>query len=205
MNFTKEQIRYIIEHYETTKNSEIAQALGVSEEAVFKCANKIGCRKPKAYFAKFVCNEKMVTNRFQAGHTPHNKGVKGYVTTNERKIERMKATQFHKGNRPHNRKPVGSERTNKEGYFEVKTADPNKWELKHRVVWEKHNGAIPKGVNIQFVDGDRTNCDINNLYAITRTEQISTKNGIHAMPKELAELYILKGAVKRQLNKLKKQ
>ena len=38
------------------------------------------------------------------------------------------------------------------------------WEYKHRVVWEKANGPIPNEHVILFLDGDESNCAIENLY-----------------------------------------
>lgn len=192
----------LIELYPTMKNKELAEMFHVAECTIYDYAHKLGLKKPREFFAKLSKNEKSVATRFRKGHTPHNKGVKGYTTTNERKIANMKSTQFKKGNTPHNHKPVGSERTTKDGYIERKTAEPRKWELLHRVVWREHNGQIPKGYNVQFRDGNTKNCDIANLYLISRREQIMARNGIHAMPKEIAELYQLKGALKRKINRL---
>lgn len=38
------------------------------------------------------------------------------------------------------------------------------------VVWEMHNGPIPKGHVIRFIDGNNLNCNIENLKLITRKE-----------------------------------
>lgn len=88
-----------------------------------------------------------------------------------------------------------------DGYVEVKVRDgkkQNNFELKHRLIWEKHNGKISKGNNIQFKDGNRLNCKIDNLYMISRAEQVSKENTIHRYPGEL------KRAI-RLTNKLNKQ
>ncbi len=37
---------------------------------------------------------------------------------------------FEKGHISKNHKPIGSERINVAGYIEIKTAEPNKWELR---------------------------------------------------------------------------
>lgn len=107
------------------------------------------------------------TGRFQKGQEPPNKGKKGICAAGCEK------TWFKKGHIPANYRPVGSERVNKDGYIEVKVADPNKWRLKHRVVWEAVNGKISKGYIIIFRDNDKTNTDINNLMLI--------KQGTHAV------------------------
>lgn len=107
------------------------------------------------------------TGRFQKGQVPPNKGKKGVCAAGCEK------TWFPKGNIPKNYRSIGSERISKDGYIEVKVADPNKWKLKHRIVWEKVNGPVPKGYIIIFRDNDKTNTDINNLLMI--------KRGIHAV------------------------
>lgn len=107
------------------------------------------------------------TGRFQKGQVPPNKGKKGACAAGCEK------TWFSKGHIPKNHRPVGSERVNKDGYVEVKVAEPNQWRLKHRIVWEKVNGPIPKDYIIIFRDNDKTNTDIDNLLMI--------KRGIHAV------------------------
>ena len=70
--------------------------------------------------------------QFKKGNVPANKGKKGFMGANR--------TSFKKGNTPYNYKPVGSERITKDGYIEVKVSDPNKWRLKHIIIWERENG-----------------------------------------------------------------
>lgn len=81
--------------------------------------------------------------------------------------------------------PVGSE-TVLNGYTWVKVADVpyqkdsfyKNWKQKQRIVWEKHNGSLPDGWNVVFLNGDRSNCAIENLYAVdgrTRREMAKKK------------------------------
>lgn len=101
---------------------------------------------------------------FKKGSTPWNKGLKGYMGANK--------TSFKKGEIPPQYRPVGSERINKGGYLEVKIADPNKWELKHRYIYKKHYGDIPKGHNVIFADTDKTNLNIDNLILVSKSEML---------------------------------
>lgn len=78
--------------------------------------------------------------------------------------------RFKKGHKPVNYRPVGSERINIYGYIEVKVADPNKWRLKHRVVWEEHHGEVPNGYSILFLDRNKQNLDINNLVLVSKKQ-----------------------------------
>ena len=77
-------------------------------------------------------------------------------------------TMFKKGHTSANKRPVGSERITRDGYIEVKVQDPNKWRLKHIVVWESHNGKVPPKHCILFLDRDTQNCSIDNLICISR-------------------------------------
>ena len=108
------------------------------------------------------------TGYFRKGNIPHNKGKKMSTEV----YEKAKATMFKKGNIPSNYRPVGSERTTVDGYREIKVADPNKWELKHRYIYEQHYGKISKGDMVIFLDNDKTNLDINNLKCISRKEHL---------------------------------
>lgn len=78
------------------------------------------------------------------------------------------ATEFKPGSRPANWKPVGSERLSKDGYIEVKVAEPRTWRQKHVVVWEQLHGSRPKGCAVIFADGNRLNLEPVNLILVTR-------------------------------------
>lgn len=73
--------------------------------------------------------------------------------------------RFPKGHIPYSFKPVGSESvrgtTDKEKEIFIKTTEG--WVTKRRLIWEEHNGKIPKGFKMVSVDGDKFNCDIDNL------------------------------------------
>ncbi|CAM3697516.1 HNH endonuclease signature motif containing protein [Xenorhabdus thuongxuanensis] len=99
---------------------------------------------------------------FVKGHSPANKGTKGLTSSN--------SGSFKKNNRPHNYLAIGSEAVTKDGYIKIKVAEPNKWKLKHRVVWEQHYGQIPKGGVIKFIDDNKQNCVIENLMLISQQE-----------------------------------
>lgn len=119
--------------------------------------------------------------RFAKGCTPHNKGrtwdEMGY---SEELRESMLANCFKPGHMPANAKdkPVGYERVTRDGYVEVKIAErPSRpfrndnFKLKHRLVWEQHNGRpVPPGHHIVFADGDKRNFDPDNLVAVSRSD-----------------------------------
>jgi len=105
---------------------------------------------------------------FRKGSIPWNKGLKGYIGANK--------TSFKKGTIPPNQVPVGTESYTKGGYIKVKIADPNKWELKQRLIYKQHYGEIPKDHNIIFADGDMYNYDIDNLIAVSKSELLILNN-----------------------------
>lgn len=106
------------------------------------------------------------TGRFEKGNTPYNKGKK----MSKELYEKCKPTMFEKGNIPKNSREIGSERITKDGYTEIKIADPDVWKLKHRLIYEKYYGEIPAGYSVIFGDGDKQNCNIDNLILVSRSE-----------------------------------
>jgi len=70
----------------------------------------------------------------------------------------------------------------------------------HREVWKQHHGQYPPaGTAIVFVDGNKQNCDINNLKLLTRKE-LMQRNSIHNLPEQLKEVLALKRAIVRKIN-----
>lgn len=114
-----------------------------------------------------------LTGRFRKGNIPANKG------THPPTVGRMAETQFKKGGLPKNTKPVGYERITKDGYIEVKIkmrpSNPkcnDNFVVKHRIVWEEAHGPIPKGYVLNFLDGNKQNCALENLALVTRAEHL---------------------------------
>ena len=67
--------------------------------------------------------------------------------------------------------PVGSERNSK-GYILIKVAEPDVWIEKHRFIYEKVHGKIPKGYKLIFADGNKENLKIENLILVTDSEAL---------------------------------
>lgn len=124
--------------------------------------------------------------QFKKRQVPINKGKK----MDPKVYEKVKRTMFKKGNIPHNHREVGSERISKDGYYEVKVAEPNKWELKQRFVYEEYYGVtLTNNDVIFFLDGNKQNVDINNLRKITRAELVRfNQSGFKTDDPELNEV-----------------
>ena len=192
---SKEEQRELLELFPNYSNKDLAKRFNVLQDSLESFARKRGVKKSEEWKQKTKCGQ------FRKGAVPVNKGAK----MPKEVYEKCKATMFKKGNKPHNINSLGHKRVSKDGYVYVKTGESKlnlNYELLHRVVWQKYNGDIPEGYNVQFKDGNRQNCDIDNLYIISRAEQMKTENSLHArLPKEIAELIQIKGAINRQINK----
>ena len=186
--------------YADTPSDEIAAELGRSLCAIYNRAREFDLKKDENYRSEAgrmgSRHPKAVAMRFTKGHVPVNRGKKMSAET-YRKVAR---TFFRKGNIPVNHRSVGSERVNRDGYAEIKVAEPNKWKLKHRLLWEREHGQIPKGFNIQFRNGNRQDVRIENLYLISRSEQMRKENCMEARyPETLRKVIRMRSALKRQI------
>lgn len=114
----------------------------------------------------------LVGGQFQKGNIPFNKGKKWSEYMSAEGQRNSSKTTFKKGNIPKNHRPVGSERLTKDGYIEIKVKEPNKWRLKHRLVYEQEHGNIPKGHKVIFADGDRLNLKLDNLVLVSSAEEL---------------------------------
>jgi hypothetical protein len=143
-------------------------------------------------------------SRFPKGHVPANKGLRrpGWAPG------RMKETQFQRGVRQgvavRLYKPIGTLRVTKDGYLSRKVNDglplQRRWRLEHLVVWEAANGPLPKGFAVCFKNGDKRDLRLGNLELITRAA-LMKRNSVHNLPKPLAEVVQLRGALQRQINR----
>jgi HNH endonuclease len=148
--------------------------------------------------------------RLKPGNIPWSKGKKLPYNANSAK------TQFKKGQHPHNIKYAGHERLHEDGYLYISVEETNphtgferRYLLKHKYLWEKKNGAVPEGMCLKCVDGNRQNCDPSNWTPISRGELPHLNGrwsqGYDESPDEvkpvlltLAKLKHAKGAVMKQ-------
>lgn len=205
--WTQQEEETLIRLYEDPKvfPKDIAKMLGRTLPQVYNKARAMGLNAPMERIRMAgkigMQHPKSIATRFHKGHIPTNKGKK----VSPEIYEKMSPTMFKKGHINENKRAVGSERVNVYGYIEIKVAEPNRWRLKHRLIWEQHNGIIPEGCNVQFKNHNTLDCRIENLYLISKSEQMRNENSLMARyPKELRDVIRLKGAVKRQLRKQEK-
>lgn len=170
------QLDFLKKEYASTSNADLAKALGVSISSVTHYASTLGLKKSPEYLRSLVSERFLnegVKTRFKPGDVSWNKGMSQEDFLTPEALEKVKKTQFKKGLVPHNHQPIGSERITKDGYIEVKYQDVSfnkNYILKHRLVWIQANGPIPKGMALEFIDGDKMNVVLENLRLISRKE-----------------------------------
>lgn len=204
-NWTQEEIDTLSRLYPNHYASEIAEILGRGISSIHCKAQslRLESSREKIQRTGYEASKSpaSIAARFQKGSVPLNRGKKVSPET----YAKCQPTMFKKEQTPVNHRDVGSERVNVDGYIEIKVAEPNRWRLKHRVIWEQANGSIPKGFNVQFKNHNRQDCRIENLYLISKAEQMAKENSFWAKyPKEIQEIIHLKGVVNRAIHKVEK-
>lgn len=140
---------------------------------------------------------------FKKGQRAWNKDRPQSEWMTEEAIKKTRQSTFKKGNVPHNTKSdyhISLRRDKFYRYFYIRLKK-SKWVLYHRWIWENIYGEIPIGSNIQFKDGDRLNCNPENLYLIGRRDQaLVNKHGGAKIPYELQSTIILMNKLKNKIN-----
>lgn len=203
-HYTKDEEAYLLKHYADTPTREIAERIGHSERSVYDKAHHLGLKKSAEFLASSMSGRLKANStlgkstQFKPSQTPWNKGL--HFVSGGRSAE----TRFKPGQRPWNHHPIGHERLSKDGYLQVKMTDTgitrHDYVFVHRMVWETEHGAIPVDHVVIFKDGNKKNIELSNLQCLSRTE-LMAKNTVHNLPKPLAELVQLRGAITRQINK----
>ena len=205
-----DEIALLKREYPDTLTADIARRLGRKVHQVHSKAASLGLRKSQAFHASPMSGRlrpgdmRGMGSRFRKGITPHNKGKKGW-DAGGRSVE----TRYRKGNISGKAamllQPLGTERVTRDGIRQRKVRmdgpPQRRWKSVHSILWEDHNGPIPKGHIVVFRNGDRTDIRIDNLELITRAENMR-RNTIHKLPEELADLCRLKGRLTRRIHNL---
>lgn len=203
-HFTPDQIQELAKLYPDTLTADLAEKFGCSIFSVRNAVSRLGLKKNIEFIRSTAAERMKDPNhpgrkyQFSKGAVSANKGRKQSEYMSWEAIERTKATRFKKGQKAWNHKPLGYERVSVDGYIEVKIGEPKTFKLKHRVIWEQHHGKIKKGENVQFKDGNRQNCDINNLYLISREEQMKQNSGSINLTDGIVAAYIAGGRGKNK-------
>lgn len=125
-----------------------------------------------------------IDSRYKKGNKSWCAGMKGL------RIPGSEKGWFKEGRRPPNERPLGSEREyGKYTLVKVKRdgGKYEKWKPKQVHIWEQHNGPLPKGYIITFIDGDKSNLNINNLACIKKS--VNGAMNIKSLRSESPELF----------------
>jgi len=143
----------------------------IREEFLKRFGGELAESFPSSYINNHNLNTGL-SGRFKKGMTPANKGKK----MSPELYAKSAPTMFKPGQMPQNTDLIGTEKLLADGYIWVKIDNQPKvkktvnWIQKHRKIWQEQNGPIPEGHVIIFLDGDRTNFDIDNLACISKAE-----------------------------------
>lgn len=199
------------ELYPNHPTAHLAKVFRRPTRQIYNKARLLGLYKSAAYLASpAACRLRRghdvgARTRFPKGHAPANKGLRrpGYAPG------RMAETQFKKGHlaggAQRKWRPIGTEVLDDDGYLKRKVSDDRtkasrfNWRFVHVLVWERHNGSVPRGHAVVFRNGDKADIRIENLELLTRA-QLMARNTLHRLPKSLADVMRLRGAVQRQIN-----
>ena len=128
------------------------------------------------------------TGQFEKGQKSWNHDLAG------KGVCKPNSGSFKKGDEPGNTRPMYSERVcPKDGFILIKvpvanpyTTAKSRFMHKHVWIWEQANGPVPDDHVIRFLDGDKTNCSLDNLGLFTRAESLQmSRLGFSDVPKEL--------------------
>lgn len=171
--WTEYEVEYLKAHYATRTCDDISEWVHHSPKSVQAKAFSLGLRKSKEFMA-----ERSKVGQFRKGHRPRNKGRSRDEWMSEAGKRNSARTQFKPGEVPMHsptfREPGYECIRNEKGrkYIWIKPSDGRRMIPKARWLWEQAHGAIPKGYNVQFKDGNSLNCVLDNLYLISRAKQL---------------------------------
>lgn len=193
--FTPEEDAFIKENYLTISVKTIASILNRSGCGIYGRLAAMDLKIPEE-----IIEQRVKDSFYKKGDKPWNTGKK--LTPEQRK--KIEHTWFTKGHIPGNSFSDWQEVIRKDSrgreYWMIKIPEQTKIIMKHIWLWKQHNGKIPKGYNVVFINGNSLDCRIENLECISN-EELMLRNSVHQLPNELKEIVMLKGKITRQINK----
>ena len=197
----------------------MARVLRRSRKAISARAHAMGLSKSLEHmqreYALRVERSKAHPNTIKPGARPWNLGLRGVTGVHPNN----RANQFRpgqlSGQAAQNYVPVGTTAINSDGLLKKKwTDDPHltphqRWRPVHVMVWEAAHGPVPPGHIVVFkqpslhttVEHEIT---LDKIECISRAENMRRNSYWTNLPREVAQLYRIKGQLHRRLNYLEK-
>lgn len=142
-----------------------------------------------------------LTGRFEKGNIPPNKGKKGWCAPGTEK------GHFRKGHVPDNKLPIGTVQEKADGYLWKKIGDGARdWRQLHIILWEEANGPLPEGYVLIFRDGNKHNCDLENLVPASKAENaVMNRNKLRFSTPEHTDAGLLIAKIKIAARRKRRQ
>lgn len=208
--WTPEQIARLIARYPHMPTVDLAADLGRSVRSVYEKANGMGIKKTAEFLASGRAGRldgvRGMPTRFKPGHLTWNKGMKSLDIGGA-------ATRFRPGQMPHNTLEVGAYRITRDGTLQrkigtAKGSNSKRWRGVHELVWVEAHGPVPTGHIVVFKPGTRTTelaeITLDKVECISLAENMR-RNTVHNLPKPIADLVQLRGALNRKINRIRKE
>lgn len=197
--FPEEVCNYIEKNYKGVGPKAMAEKLSQ------KFDREYTMRQIKTYYKNHKLNSGL-NGQFPKGHVPANKGKK----MSAEQYERCKKTMFKKGNVPSNHMKVGDYTHTTDGYLVKKVQEHGiqreRFLFAQRLVWEKYNGPIPPGKVVAFLDGNKDNCNIDNLVLLDNDENLEmNRSRLRSNNAELTKAGVAVAKLKVAVRKKKKE
>lgn len=202
--WTEDERQTMVNLFPDTDSKVLATKMNRTLCSIRTMAHTLGLKKSDEYLKEYFLKSTEVLKKhahktqFKKNHIPKNKGKK----MPEDLKEKIKHTLFQKGNTPHNIVEVGTETIRKDTrtqkpYIFIKTTSG--WQYKHRYLWEETHGTIPRGQNVTFLNGNSTDCRIENLRLLTDRELL-IENHWNQYPHDLRDTIKILNKIKTQIN-----
>lgn len=203
--FSIEMDEFLKKNYLKMPLKTMGRSIGKSDVGVRKRMSQLGLIIPPE-----IIQKRVLDSRIKKGNIPSNKGKKWDEYLPKEVQERCRKSTFKKGQIPPNKLEVGDitirsygSRGGRKKYnikF-IKTGPGNlDWQPLHLFNWKAAGLDIPDGYVIAFKNGNILNPELENLEIISMAENMK-RNTIHNYPDDLKEILMLKGRIKRQINK----
>ena len=214
--WTEDEVKILKEFYPVRKNSEVLAMLlpGRTERQMYSKVQVMGIHKDKAFWGQYMRDlynnlseeqlEQRKKSQFKKGHATHNKGVK----MPQELRDKLSRTWFQKG---HNANPnaqfdgaITWRNYSNWGRVQFIRIAKSKWIPLHHYVWQQAGNEVKEGHVIIFIDGDTSNCAIDNLQQITCADNMR-RNSIVNYGKEFQSMSLFLAGYRKRLSKFKQQ